>query len=135
MTEQHWSGGGTPDDPWMLKTAPLSSDYTLYRDDDSDPALLVCQVGTTRLTYLARAIEDLHAELLRRGDWVALGAADEKKEPAPDSVEAWGRSEDNPSAAGTGSGKAIAAASACTCRRCWRPWVSSNSSTTRATIA
>lgn len=96
MNEQHWSGAGTPTDPWVLKTAPLSSEYTIFRDDDNDPALLVCQVGATRLTYLARAIDDLHAELLRRGDWVTLGAADEKKEPAPDSVEAWGRAEDNP---------------------------------------
>lgn len=96
MAENHWSGTGTASDPWVLKTAPLSSEYTMHRDDTNDPALLVCQVGTTRLTYLARAIEDLHAELLRRGDWVLLGAADELKEPAPDTVEAWGRSEANP---------------------------------------
>lgn len=96
MTEQHWSGTGTASDPWRLKTAPLSSEYTIHRDDESDPALLVCQVGSTKLTYLARAVDDLHAELLRRGDWVALGAADEKKEAAPDTVEAWGRSADNP---------------------------------------
>ncbi|GAB2843950.1 DUF6855 family protein [Microbacterium insulae] len=96
MSETTWSGAGTADDPWVLKTAPLSSEYTMYRDEASDPPLLVCQVGATRLTYLARAIDDLHAELVRRGDWVVLGAADEKKEPAPDSVEAWGRSADNP---------------------------------------
>jgi len=96
MAENHWSGTGTASDPWVLKTAPLSSEYTMHRDDTSDPALLVCQVGTTRLTYLARAIEDLLAELLRRGDWVLLGAADELKEPAPDTVEAWGRSATNP---------------------------------------
>lgn len=96
MTAQHWSGTGTADDPWVLKTAPLSSEYTIHRDDESDPALLVCQVGSTRLTYLARAIDDLHAELLRRGEWMLLGASDEKKEPAPDTVEAWGRSADNP---------------------------------------
>ena len=91
----HWSGSGTVDDPWMLRTPPLSSEYTLYRDD-SDPQLLVCQVGSTRLTYLARAIEDLHAELFTRGDWVPLGAADESKEPAPGTVEEWGRSAENP---------------------------------------
>jgi hypothetical protein len=34
--------------------------------------------------------------LLEQGDWVDLGAADEQK-PAPEgTVEAWGRSEDNP---------------------------------------
>ena len=96
MTENHWSGSVAQSDPRVLKTAPLSSEYTIYRDDTSDPALLVCQVGTTKLTYLARAVEDLHAELRRQGDWVALGAADEKKEPAPNTVEAWGRSSDNP---------------------------------------
>ena len=96
MTEQHWSGTGTKDDPWLLKTAPLSSEYSMYRDDAAEPPLLVCQVGSTKLSYLARAIEDLHAELLARGDWVPLGAADEKKDAAPDSVEGWGRSDANP---------------------------------------
>lgn len=92
----HWSGSGTPDDPWRLKTPPLSSDYTLHRDDSITPALLVCQVGRTRLTYLAQAIDDLHAMLLERGDWMPLGAADEQKDPAADSVEAWARSPQNP---------------------------------------
>ncbi|MCK2036921.1 hypothetical protein KZC51_12335 [Microbacterium sp. SSW1-49] len=96
MGEQHWSGAGTQADPWVLKTAPLSSEYAMYRDEDSDPPLLVCQVGATRLTYLARAVDDLHAELVRRGDWVLLGASDEKKDPPPESVEAWGRASDNP---------------------------------------
>lgn len=91
-----WSGSGTADDPWQLKTPPQTSDYSIHRDDASDPALLVCQVGTTKLTYLARAVEDLHAELLRRGDWVELGAADEQKPAKEGSVEAWGRSSDNP---------------------------------------
>lgn len=93
---EHWSGSGTADDPWRLRTPPLSSEYTIYRDDDSDPALLVCQVGATRLTYLARAVEDLHAELVRRGDWMPLGSADEQKEAAAGTVEAWARSADNP---------------------------------------
>lgn len=94
--DQHWSGSGTSDDPWRLKTPPLSSDFTAYRDDAVEPALLVCQVGTTRLAYLARAIEDLHAMLVAHGDWMLLGAADERKDAAPDTVEAWGRSADNP---------------------------------------
>lgn len=86
------SGSGTPEDPWRLRTPPLSSEYTIHREDD----LLVCQVGSTRLTYLASAIDDLHAMLKDRGDWMLLGAADEKKDAAPDTVEAWGRSPDNP---------------------------------------
>jgi hypothetical protein len=93
---EHWSGTGTPEDPWHLKTPPLSSDYTIHRDEASDPPLLVCQVGGTRLTYLARAIEDLHAKLVESADWVPLGAADEQKDAAPGTVEAWGRSPDNP---------------------------------------
>jgi hypothetical protein len=87
---------GTKDDPWALKTPPGSSEYTIYRDEGADPPALVCQVGSTRLTYRVQSIEDLHAWLVGRGDWVVLGAADEKKEPAPDTVEAWGRSADNP---------------------------------------
>jgi len=94
--DEHWSGSGTADDPWRLTTPPRSSDYTIHRDDEVDPALLVCQVGSTKLTYLARAIDDLHAMLVEHGDWMPLGAADEQKEPAAGTVEAWGRSADNP---------------------------------------
>ncbi|HKP06408.1 MAG TPA: hypothetical protein VJU58_04070 [Microbacterium sp.] len=83
---------GTDSDPWVLRTAPGTSEYTMYRDDDQ----LVCQVGSTRLTYQARAIEDLHAWLLDQGDWVPLGAADEQKPAADGTVEAWGRSDSNP---------------------------------------
>ena len=87
---------GTKDQPWLLHTPPGSSAYEVYRDSDSDPEQLVCQVGTTKLTYLWRAVDDLHTWLVAQGDWVALGASDEKKDPAPDTVEAWGRSSDNP---------------------------------------
>ena len=68
----------------------------MYRDDSVDPAVIVCVVGGTKLGYLARAIEDLHAMLTARGDWMPLGAADEQKDAAPGTVEAWGRSADNP---------------------------------------
>ena len=68
----------------------------MYRDPDHEPPALVCQVGSTTLRYRIEAIEDLHAWLVARGDWVLLGAADEKKPAAPDTVEAWGRSPDNP---------------------------------------
>jgi hypothetical protein len=89
-------GKGTKDDPWTLKTPPGTSEYTMYRDDASDPPLLVCQVGTTKLTYLARVLDDLPAMLAAHGDWMLLGASDEKKEPAAGTVEAWGRSAKNP---------------------------------------
>ena len=87
---------GTKEDPWELTTPPGSSSYTMYRDEAADPPALVCQVGTTTLKYHLRAIEDLHAWLVAQGDWVDLGAADEKKPAAPGTVEAWGRSADNP---------------------------------------
>lgn len=87
---------GTKEDPWELTTAPGSSQYTMYRDEQSDPPALVCQVGSTTLKYQLRAIDDLHAWLVSQGDWVALGAADEKKPAAEGTVEAWGRSADNP---------------------------------------
>jgi hypothetical protein len=87
---------GTKDNPWKLKTAPGTSEYTMYRDEGADPAALVCQVGSTTLRYHLRAVDDLRAWLVEQGDWVALGAADEKKPAAEGTVEAWGRSPDNP---------------------------------------
>ena len=67
---------GTKDDPWMLKTAPGSSEYSMWRDEAGDPPALVCQVGPTTLKYHLRAIDDLAAWLRERGDWVPLGAAE-----------------------------------------------------------
>ncbi len=90
------TGQGTAEDPWVLTTAPGTSEYRMHRDDTADPPLLVCQVGSTRLTYLARAVEDLHVMLRESGDWVPLGAADEQKTAAEGTVEAWGRAADNP---------------------------------------
>lgn len=89
-------GAGTAEDPWRLKTAPGSSEYTMYRDEAADPPALVCQVGSTTLRYHLRAVADLHAWLQEQGDWVPLGAADEQKPAPPGTVEAWGRAEENP---------------------------------------
>ncbi len=58
--------------------------------------LLVCTVGKTVLHYDLRCIDDLHKMLVEHGDWMVLGSADEKKEAKPDTVEAWGRAENNP---------------------------------------
>ena len=80
----------------MLTTPPGTSRYTLHREEAADPPALVCQVGSTQLRYHLRCIEDLHAWLRERGDWVPLGAADEQKPAAEGSVEAWGRSPENP---------------------------------------
>jgi hypothetical protein len=68
----------------------------MWRDEAADPPALVCQVGSTQLKYHLRAIEDLHAMPKADGDWVPLGAADEQKDAAAGTVEAWGRSADNP---------------------------------------
>jgi len=87
---------GAKDNPWVLRTAPGSSEYTMYRDDTAEPPALICEVGSTRLSYQARAIDDLHAWLKQRGDWVPLGAADESKPAAAGTVEGFGRAEDNP---------------------------------------
>jgi hypothetical protein len=94
--KEHEMAEGTKDDPWVLKTPPGSSQYTIYRDESADPPQLVCQVGSTKLTYQLRAIDDLHAWLEEARDWVSLGAADEQKPAVEGTVEAWGRSPDNP---------------------------------------
>jgi hypothetical protein len=60
------SGAGTKADPWQLKTPPLTSEY------------------------------ELHEMLRARADWVELGSADEQKPAKEGTVEAWGRSPDNP---------------------------------------
>ena len=90
------TGDGTPENPWRLTTAPGTSSYEMWRDEAADPPALVCQVGSTQLRYDLRAIDDLHAWLTAQGDWVPLGAADEQKDAAPGTVEAFGRAADNP---------------------------------------
>ena len=89
-------GSGTKEDPWVLRTPPGSSEFQMYRDEAGDPPALVCQVGSTKLSYDLRAIDDLHAMLEAHGDWMPLGAADEQKPAAEGTVEAWARSADNP---------------------------------------
>ena len=87
---------GTKQEPWVLKTPPGTSSYTMYQDEQADPPVLVCQVGSTTLRYQLRAVDDLHEWLAGQGDWVPLGAADENKDAAAGTVEAWGRYADNP---------------------------------------
>src|ERR1700685_705387 len=89
-------GSGTAEDPWLLSTPPGKSDFEAWRDPDSEPPALVVQVGTTQLRYQLRCVDDLHAMLKERGDWVPLGNADEQKPAADGTVEAWGRSAANP---------------------------------------
>lgn len=86
----------TKDNPWLLKTPPGSSEYTMHMDTKDGLEVIVCTVGKTVLLYDARCIEHLHAMLKTAGDWVELGGADEQKPAAEGTVEAWGRSETNP---------------------------------------
>ena len=86
---------GTKEDPWQLLTAPGTSEYSMYRDEEADPPALVCQVGSTTLKYHLSAVEDLHHWLTAQGGWVPLGGADEKKPAAEGTVEAWGRDASN----------------------------------------
>jgi hypothetical protein len=96
MNASRATGSGTKDDPWKLRTPTGTSEYEMYRDESLDPPAIVCQVGTTQLRYDLRAIDDLHAMLKAHGDWMPLGSADEQKEAAEGTVEAWARSADNP---------------------------------------
>ena len=90
------TGDGTAERPWTLQTPSGGSTYEAYRDETLDPPALVVQVGKTQLRYDLRCLEDLRAMLVERGDWVALGNADEQKPAAEGTVEAWARSEENP---------------------------------------
>ncbi len=96
MSGNDGGGQGTREDPWRLTTPSGSSKYQMYRAASGDPPALVCQVGTTQLRYHLSAIEDLHAWLKEQGGWVPLGSADEQKPATDGTVEAWGRSADNP---------------------------------------
>ena len=96
MSATKVSGSGTAAAPWELKTPPGTSEYQAYKDVAADPPTLVVQVGKTQLRYHLSCIDDLHAMLVKAGDWVPLGSADEQKPAAEGSVEAWGRSPDNP---------------------------------------
>jgi hypothetical protein len=87
---------GTKQNPWRLKTPPLTSDYQMYLDEKNGEKVIVCVVGATTLLYAHRAIEDLRGMLESDGDWMDLGGADEQKPAKDGTVEAWARSENNP---------------------------------------
>jgi hypothetical protein len=89
-------GTGAKDDPWRLKTPPLTSDYEAWRDENGSPPSLVVQLGATRLSYQLRCLEDLHDMLKARRDWMELGNADEGKPVKDGTVEAWARAANNP---------------------------------------
>ena len=81
---------GTKEKPLLLKTPPLTSEYTMHVDEKDGKEVLVCTVGKTILHYDIRCIDDLHAMLKKHGDWLELGSADEQKPAKDGTVEAWG---------------------------------------------
>jgi hypothetical protein len=68
----------------------------MYLDERDGTNVIVCVVGKTTLLYDGRALDDLHTMLKEHGDWMELGSADERKPAKEGTVEAWGRSTDNP---------------------------------------
>jgi hypothetical protein len=96
MATKSTTARGTPDDPWVLKTPPLTSEFTMHRGVKDGKDVLVCTVGKTVLLYDAKCLDDLHKMLKKHGDWMELGSADEQKDAKEGTVEAWGRSSSNP---------------------------------------
>ena len=84
------------DDPLSLKTAPGTATFTMHTDTKDGLRILVCTVGKTVLHYDARCLKDLHAMLKAHGEWMELGGADEQNPAKEGTVEAWGRSQNNP---------------------------------------
>jgi hypothetical protein len=87
---------GTKEKPQVLKTPPLSSEYTMHADMKDGKEVLVCTVGKTVLLYDYRCLDELHAMLKKHGDWMELGSTDEQKPAKEGTVEDWGRSAKNP---------------------------------------
>ena len=96
MAKNNTTGKGTKEEPWILKTPPGTSEFTMYKDETKNPPILVCTVGKTVLHYDASCLNDLHAMLKKHGDWIELGSADEQKPAKEGTVEAWARSPKNP---------------------------------------
>ena len=59
MADVEAIGSGTAHDPWVLKTPPGTSDYTMYRDASADSPALVCIVGTFLISYTRARAEAL----------------------------------------------------------------------------
>jgi len=87
---------GTKENPWKLKTPPLTSYYEMFIGEKDGNEVIVCVVGKTTLLYDFRCLKDLQTMLKKHGDWMELGSADEQKPVKEGTVEAWGRSENNP---------------------------------------
>jgi hypothetical protein len=68
----------------------------MHVEEKDGKEVLVCTVGKTILHCDIRCIGDLHKMLKKNGDWMELGSADEQKQAKEGTVEAWGRSKNNP---------------------------------------
>ena len=90
------SGSGTKDDPWVLKTPPGSSEHHMHLDVTDDEPVIQCVVGSTKSGCLAHSVNECHAMLTEAGDWMPLGAKDEKQEAKEGTGEAWARDAGNP---------------------------------------
>ena len=84
------------ENPYLLKTPPGAAEYQMHFEVKDGQEVIVCKVGSTTLLYSAKCVEDVPAMLKEHGDWMDLGGADEQKEAKPGTLEAWGRSTDNP---------------------------------------
>ena len=87
---------GNKENPMALKTPTQTSDYTMHQDVKDGKDVLVCTVGKTVLLYDYCCIADLNTMLTANGGWMELGSADEQKPAKDGTVEAWGRSVQNP---------------------------------------
>ena len=87
---------GSKDMPLQLQTPPGTAAYSMHLATKDNQEILVCTVGKTVLHYDARCLDHLRAMLKMHGDWMELGSADEQKPAKEGTVEAWGRSPDNP---------------------------------------
>lgn len=68
----------------------------MYIDEKDGVEVIMCVVGSTKLWYDAKCIDDCHKMLKKFGDWMPLGSKDEKQEAKEGTLEAWARSSDNP---------------------------------------
>jgi hypothetical protein len=109
---------GTKADPWELRTPPGTSLYAIYRDDETAPPVLICQVGTTTLRYDARAIDDLHEWLRAEGTGSISGQPTRRRNPPRGLSRRGDVLRTTPLAAGTGCETAIEVDSECTSHHC-----------------
>ena len=107
----------------------------MYRDDSADPPELVCQVGSTKLRYLTRCLDDVPAMLAQHGDWMDLGSADENKPVRDATLEGWAKHRTTRPVVGTACARATTAGCTMYVPRSSSTSDSWNSSTIPATTA